>query len=507
MQKIWRLLLCLGVVAVTAGYLENKAQASADSLTIKAGFYGGPYYEIASFSDGDMRGMSDGYVWTYSGADSGGFMRLCYAWGVSLDFLLDCAGIDKSSVGYLHMGTEDNYEEYYATFSVNTLLRERYFYPDMVQLADLNGPEEQTLPLGGAAGEGQENPQSVPALLAIGCTEFSRQDYTDAARNGYASYDRSELPEDDKYRLLYGQLGLDSLEAALNVQESDKWVFEINVQLSGAPELVIDRRLVEGKGGETGSRYQVEISVNFPACYGYLSEDILQNLSGQVLEHTQLYYDTSVVNLVQTGAGQYEMEIVGEGETDLEAFYTRQEYDGNIVETSGHMEISGHIPVPDKEEGDSPLKKDNDPPVKKPADENREVNPAADISTPAPVETKTAPYMGIGEENPSEGISELPQTPEESGESAKETDNALQTKHQGAQLTDETPKKAEAQTASQQWMGVDQSVLKGVPAASPSPADVQEDIPARHIAAAALLIFLLGAGEPALEFYIHNTKS
>ena len=60
----------------------DDADAASDSLAVKVGFYGGPYYEIQNYSYTDMCRMSDGTIWTYSGLDTGSFMRICYAWGV-----------------------------------------------------------------------------------------------------------------------------------------------------------------------------------------------------------------------------------------------------------------------------------------------------------------------------------------------------------------------------------------------------------------------------------------
>ncbi len=510
MRKTRRRILLVCAAVFAAGSLAKKAQAAADSLTIRAGFYGGPYYEVVTFSDEKMRGMSDGYVWTYSGADSGGFMRLCYAWGVPLSFLLECGGIDLSSVGYLHMGTEDNYQEYYATFSADTLLRERYFYPNMVQLADLNGSMEQTLPFGALTGEEQENPQPVPALLAIGCTEFSRWDYMEAAKNGYASYDRSQLPEDYKYRLIYGQLGLDSLEAALNVQESDKWVFEINVQLAGAPEITVSRTLTEGEEGEVGSRYQVDISVDLPPGYGYLPEEILQNLSNQVLESLELRYDSSVAALNQTGTGQYEMEITGEGQTTLEAYYARQEYDGAMTQALGQMEVTGHMPA--QKTAETPVASPTQKPPKKKnkASENKNrkaENPAPAHESPSPAETPPASYVGIAKDSAPQETAPLPEAGKGGSQEELPSEEMLSKETASkASSTKETPQTAKAQKTSSQWMGVETSALKQASSATASVIPREDASLAGGAAAGALIVFLMGVSEAVGEFYKNVKK-
>lgn len=126
---------CVAVYCITS----DEADAASDSLAVKVGFYGGPYYEIQNYSYTDMCRMSDGTIWTYSGLDSGYFMRICYAWGVQLADLVNDAGVDIDSVNYFHMSTADSYGERYATFSADTLFGKRYFYPNMVTMADLQG--------------------------------------------------------------------------------------------------------------------------------------------------------------------------------------------------------------------------------------------------------------------------------------------------------------------------------------------------------------------------------
>ncbi len=513
MHKIWRSFCLFCVIALALNvHGDRPVRAAADSLTVKVGFYGGPYYETAVFSDADMRSMSDGSVWTYSGVDSGGFMRLCYAWGVSLDFLLDQAGIDLGSVGYLHMGTQDNYEEYYATFSVDTLLRERYFYPHMIRLADPNGREEQILPFDALTGEEQADPQVVPAMLAIGCTDFSRAAYTEAAWNGYPYPDRAELSEDLRYRLIYGQLGLDSLEAALNVQESDKWVFEINVQLTGAPGIRLDRTLLEGNEGEVGSRYRLDISADLPPNYGYLSGEVLQALSAQVLERVELTYDDSVVDLVQTGTGQYEMRIVGEGQSDLQASYARQEYDGTLVNASQSMLVSGHAPLPSETPtpggapadtppaGDDPAapltKAPTQPPAKgaERSNENAEAPSGSALPTGTPGTAAPGTAAGTAALAQSVGLTEDPIEQTEQTEPAQDTAPGEDTEAEvDTAAARDAPAQAGTQESSQQWMSV--------------PADTAEtisDVPSKGVTAAAWILFFLGVAEAAVRFYMEK---
>lgn len=317
--------------AVSLGNVKD-VSAGTDTLTLKAGFYGGPYYEVEVYDDAEMRSLADNNVWTYSGCDTGNFMRVCYAWGVPLETLIADAGIDLNSVKYLHFGTTDSYQEIYATFSASTLLADRYFYPDFVKAATTEDPLQITLDYSKVDSTIAGNRYKVPTILAIGSTGFSREEAASVlSRQAYLSPTQSELPETFKFRLLYGQLGITSGAAAYNVQTSDKWVYEINVQLAGSPNLVVNRELISGNAGEVGSKYKLTVTAELPSSYNYLSSSIRSALSQQVLQSVQNSYDSSKVKITDLGNGTYEMEVLSEGEINVDFSYSRTDYGGDVV--------------------------------------------------------------------------------------------------------------------------------------------------------------------------------
>lgn len=320
--------------AVSLGNVKD-VSAGTDTLTLKAGFYGGPYYEVEVYDDAEMRSLADNNVWTYSGCDTGNFMRVCYAWGVPLETLIADAGIDLNSVKYLHFGTTDSYQEIYATFSASTLLADRYFYPDFVKAATTEDPLQITLDYSKVDSTIAGNRYKVPTILAIGSTGFSREEAASVlSRQAYLSPTQSELPETFKFRLLYGQLGITSGAAAYNVQTSDKWVYEINVQLAGSPNLVVNRELISGNAGEVGSKYKLTVTAELPSSYNYLSSSIRSALSQQVLQSVQNSYDSSKVKITDLGNGTYEMEVLSEGEINVDFSYSRTDYGGDVVTAS-----------------------------------------------------------------------------------------------------------------------------------------------------------------------------
>lgn len=344
-KRLLRILLAAAlVVSCFAGVGNNEAEAAQNSLKVRVGFYGGPYYDIHTFSYSEMCSLADGQVYTYSGADSGGFMRVAYAWGVPLSTLVGEAGIDLNSVKYFHMTTADNYGEGKTTFSVGTLLNtKRYFYPNMVKMVIPGNGDQQTIRFDEVTSEHTDGAQRVPTILAIGSTEFSRAEAVRVGETGeYASYSTSSLPQDHQYRLMYGQTGLSSVNKAANAQTNDKWVTAIDIQLAGAPNITVDKELISGSDGKVGSKYSIKLDVSLPDSYSYIPASVRQQLVDQVIASTTLgEYDESVVNVVKKADGTYEVEIVGEGNTDLNFSYTKKDYDGETSTSNSSTSISG----------------------------------------------------------------------------------------------------------------------------------------------------------------------
>lgn len=339
-------LLLAGVLVVScfAGIGNNEAEAAQNSLKVRVGFYGGPYYDIHTFSYSEMCSLADGQVYTYSGADSGGFMRVAYAWGVPLSRIVSAADVDLRSVKYFHMTTADSYGEGRTTFSVGTLLNtSRYFYPNMVKMVIPGNGDQQTIRFDEVTEEHTEGAQRVPTILAIGSTEFSRAEAVRVGESGeYASYSTGSLPQDHQYRLMYGQTGLSSVNKASNAQSNDKWVTAIDIQLAGAPNITTDKQLVSGSDGKVGSKYSIKLDVSLPDSYSYIPASVRQQLIDQVIASTTLgEYDGSVVNVVKKPDGTYEVEIIGEGNTDLNFSFTKKDYDGEKTTSTSSTSITG----------------------------------------------------------------------------------------------------------------------------------------------------------------------
>ena len=129
--------------------------------------------------------------------------------------------------------------------SAATLFGDRYFYPNMVTLADISGGDQQQLDFSKVDSSVTAGAEAVPTLLAIGSSDFSREEAVNVARGTARCTDVSagDLSEKNKYRLIFGQAGLNNMNAAQNVRNSDKCINEINLQLAGAPEIKVTKKL------------------------------------------------------------------------------------------------------------------------------------------------------------------------------------------------------------------------------------------------------------------------
>lgn len=317
--------------------------SAADTLSVKAGFYGGPYHTIETYSYDDMKSMSSGNVITYSGMDTGNFVRVCYAQGVKLSTIFDKCGIDMDSVKFIHVSTDDSYGESTTTFS-SDILNERYFFPDLAK----NMPESGQLTEFKSSYSG--NAKTVPAILAISCTDFSRSEALRVRKEGtYKSLSASDLSEKYRYRLIYGQSSLQgSLSNGYNVQTSGKYVQTVEIQLSGSPKISVTKKMISGESGKVGSKYLLTASAELPSDYSYLSDQAKSSLKKQIVSGIKVKgYDSSVVRvtgLTKSGTlgsdGSCTVETLKKGKTTLTFSYSRKDYGGGSTTASASSGIS-----------------------------------------------------------------------------------------------------------------------------------------------------------------------
>jgi len=314
--------------------------ANGQSLKVSAGFYGGPYYDIETYSESQMKDLAGSEVIMYSGLDSGNYARVCYGWGPTLETLINDANIDTDSVKYFHVKTSDDYGESTTTFSANQLLGARYSFPDLARIMPSNGNV-----LDFSFSKYEKGAYLVPTILAIGCTEFSR-DEARRINSGeeYRQYNTDDLSKKFQYRLIFGQAD----DGSENVQSSGKWVYEIELQLKGSPGLNIDKKLISGKENEKDSKYILTCSVELPESYNYLSSYAKMQLKKQILNNVKVSgYDDKIIKVTELEDGELlndgkcQVEIVGSGDTTVQFSYKRSEYKGESTTASASAGITG----------------------------------------------------------------------------------------------------------------------------------------------------------------------
>ena len=126
------LLVCLLLCLWSQG---AGAAIATDTITIRVGYVGGPYYEKATFH---WRDLDDYYGGALSSQEllysycSGSRVALCAARGFLLTDLLELAGVDISGAVELAFWTDDQAVGAWTSFQKEELLdRPRYYFPNL----------------------------------------------------------------------------------------------------------------------------------------------------------------------------------------------------------------------------------------------------------------------------------------------------------------------------------------------------------------------------------------
>lgn len=213
---------------------------AADTLTIRVGYFGGPYYEKAVFTLDELRAM-DVVKADYTFIDNMPAVGIAHVVGVRLSDLMDAAGIDLNSIQSFNFKTRDGVGgDVYRTkrFLIDTA---RYCY---YSLPDNYDDEEQAV--NEYAGAYAEPVETVIAW---------EEDWRRCIEGASFGSDYENLDESWRFRLVYGQTSPGEITAS----ESYYWIYEIVVQLGGAPILTLDASVLEG---EVGSVLRTEAGVS-----------------------------------------------------------------------------------------------------------------------------------------------------------------------------------------------------------------------------------------------------
>ncbi len=214
---------------------------AADTLTIKVGYFGGPYYEKAVFTLEELWAMDVVYA-DYTFIDNMPDVVIDHVAGVRLSDLMAAAGIDLGSIRTFYFWTRDKQSDYYTSYTKEALIdTPRYcFY----SLPD-NWDDEE--------GVGNELATSygelVDTLIALA------DDWNRRIAGATFGSDFSNLNTNTRFRLIFGQTNGWERTAS----RSAKWIHEIVVELGGAPTITVDESVLEG---EIGSVLRTQPSVS-----------------------------------------------------------------------------------------------------------------------------------------------------------------------------------------------------------------------------------------------------
>jgi hypothetical protein len=210
---------------------SGKTGVPSDTLTIKVGYFGGPYYTKKVYKISDLEAMPQ-VQQAYTFIDRMPAVCIDSARGVRLSDLLADAGIDVNSVETFYFYATDIKNGWYVCLPKSYLLdTKRYYYPKLPEFWDPNS--ESTIP-GAVYGAVR-----VETIMAI---EDNWQRFDTAP-------DFSNMSGDSRFRLVFGQDDTFTCTAS----RSARWVHAIEVMLGGTPPtgVILDQDMLNLKVGST----------------------------------------------------------------------------------------------------------------------------------------------------------------------------------------------------------------------------------------------------------------
>lgn len=214
---------------------------AADTLTVRVGYFGGPYYEKYVFTLDELWSMDVVYA-DYTFIDNMPSVVIDHVAGVRLADIMDAAGIDLNSIQTFYFWTRDKQSDYFTSYTKTELIdTARYCY---YSLPDNYDDEE-----GGANEYAASYGEPVDTVIALA------DDWNRTIAGATFGSDYMDLNTNTRFRLIFGQTDVVTQTAS----RSAKWIHEIVVELGGAPTLTLDATVLEG---EVGSVLRTEAGVS-----------------------------------------------------------------------------------------------------------------------------------------------------------------------------------------------------------------------------------------------------
>ncbi len=213
----------------------------SDTLTVKAGYFGGPYTVKKVFTLSDLSLLPE-VRQAYTFIDNMPAVVVDSARGVKLTDILISAGIDINSAEEFYFYATDVKKGWYECLPASYLFStERYYYPNL--------PAHWDSDTQSAAPEAKEGAVPVEPIIA----------FEDNWKRFATEPDFSVMHSDTRFRLLFGQSDTTTRTASRSV----KWVHAIEVMLGGAPPagVVLNEDTLNIK---VGSTFQLSATVKGP---------------------------------------------------------------------------------------------------------------------------------------------------------------------------------------------------------------------------------------------------
>lgn len=205
--------------------------APADSLTIKVGYFGGPFYTKKVYTVSDLEAMPQ-VKQAYTYIDNMPAVVIDSGKGVKFADLLADAGIDVNSIEKFYFYATDVKHGWYEDLDKPYLLdNARYYYPNLPAHWDYGTQMSMPGATSGAI--------KVDTIIA----------YQDNWERFVTAPDFSIHDTSTRFRLLFGQTDASTPTASRSV----RWVHEIDVMLGGAPPsgVALNQNLANIKVGST----------------------------------------------------------------------------------------------------------------------------------------------------------------------------------------------------------------------------------------------------------------
>lgn len=321
-------LLCLifFLAAMLQPFLAVKPEAAiaTDTLTIKVGYQGGPFFTKATYHWRDLDDAYGGALTShqvaysyYGGSRDGGAGRnvVVSARGFYISDLLEYAGIDISSIAGFEFYTDDQKTGAFTTMTKKELLdNARYYYPNM----GVDDEGKQIALDGGDITAGMTRVNSMFALEDNWEWDAVGSNFTSMRSTG-------------RFHLLFGQENV----TESRTRQAAKYVHTINVIFSGAPVIGTESN-IELKVG-TDHKVQVKITAADTELENYIRENLVWSSN-----------NTDIVEVDQYG----NLTIKGDGTAVISA--RSGDTAGSVSITAGNGAGAGSGGSPEQQPSEKP---------------------------------------------------------------------------------------------------------------------------------------------------------